>query len=134
MIGGLTYNFLPFMVLPIYVALERIDPALVEAAPDLYAVRGRGLREGGPPAVAPGVFAGIVLLTFVPAAADYVNAAILGGRTTTMIGNVIQTQYVTNPNYPMAAALSFILMAGLLIAMAIYARVFGSRTMQEHVA
>ncbi len=124
-LGGLVYNFLPFMVLPIYVALERIDPALLEAAADLYASKFEAFRKVVLPLSLPGVFAG-VLLTFVPVASDYVNASILGGPNTTMIGNVIQTQYFTNLNYPTAAALSFILMAILLVGVAIYAWALGT--------
>jgi spermidine/putrescine transport system permease protein len=124
-IGGLVYNFLPFMVLPIYVALERIDPALLEASSDLYASKADAFRKVVLPLSVPGVFAG-VLLTFVPAAADYVNAAILGGTNTTMIGNIIQTEYFTNLNYPMASALSFILMLGLLVGVIAYARTLGT--------
>jgi spermidine/putrescine transport system permease protein len=124
-IGGLTYNFLPFMVLPIYVALERIDPALLEASSDLYGSKATALRRIVVPLALPGVFAG-VLLTFVPATSDYVNATILGGTNTTMIGNVIQTQFFTNLDYPTAAALSFILMAGLLVGVFAYARALGT--------
>ncbi len=103
MIGGLVYNFIPFMMLPIYVALERVDPALLEASADLYANKLTAFLRVVFPLSIPGVFAG-VLLTFVPVASDYVNATILGGSTgTTMIGNIIQTQYFTNLNYPTAA-------------------------------
>jgi len=122
---GLTYNFLPFMVLPIYVALERIDLSLLEAASDLYASRAVALVKVVFPLSIPGVFAG-VLLTFVPVSSDYVNASILGGPNTTMIGNVIQTQYFTNLNYPIAASLSFILMAILLVGVFLYARLLGT--------
>jgi spermidine/putrescine transport system permease protein len=124
-IGGLVYNFLPFMVLPIYVSLERVDGALLEAAADLYATGATAFRKVVVPLSMPGVFAG-VLLTFVPVASDYVNAAILGGASTTMIGNVIQTEYFTNLNYPMASTLSFILMAALLVGVFAYARVLGT--------
>jgi len=124
-IGGLTYNFLPFMVLPIYVALERIEPALLEASSDLYASQTTSLSRVVLPLAMPGVFAG-VLLTFVPASSDYVNATILGGTNTTMIGNIIQTEYFTNLDYPTAAALSFILMAVLLVGVFIYARTLGT--------
>ena len=99
MIGGLTYNYLPFMVLPIYVALERIDPRLVEAAYDLYATRVSAFRKVILPLSLPGVFAG-VLITFVPVSSDYVNAHILGGPTNTMIGNVIQNQYLQYAGLP----------------------------------
>jgi spermidine/putrescine transport system permease protein len=124
-IGGLTYNFLPFMVLPIYVSLERVDPALLEASADLYATKVAAFARVVFPLSLPGVFAG-VLLTFVPATADYVNAAILGGTKTTMIGNVIQTEYLTNLNYPIASALAFMLMGGLLIGVFAYARALGT--------
>jgi spermidine/putrescine transport system permease protein len=129
-IGGLTYNFLPFMVLPIYVSLERVDPRLIEAASDLYANRQTAFRKVVLPLSLPGVFAG-VLLTFVPAASDYVNATILGGTDTTMIGNVIQTEFFTNLDYPMASALSFILMAALLISVFVYARFLGTDEVLE---
>jgi spermidine/putrescine transport system permease protein len=129
-IGGLTYNFIPFMVLPIYVALERLDPALLEASADLYGSRVATFFKVVVPLSMPGVFAGS-LLTFVPSSADYVNATILGGAKTTMIGNVIQTEYFTNLNYPVASALSFILMAGLLIGVFAYARVLGSENALE---
>ncbi len=132
-IGGLTYNFLPFMVLPIYVALERMDPALLEASSDLYGSRRATLTKVVFPLSLPGVFAG-VLLTFVPAASDYVNAAILGGSRTTMIGNVIQTEYFTNLNYPTASALSFILMAVLLVGVFLYARLLGTEDALEMAA
>jgi len=132
-IWGLTYNFLPFMVLPIYVALERLDPALLEASADLYGSKRATLRKVVLPLSMPGLFAG-VLLTFVPAAADYVNAAILGGTKTTMIGNIIQTEYFTNLDYPTAAALSFMLMAGLLVGVFAYARVIGAENALEMAA
>ncbi len=125
-VGGLTYNFLPFMVLPIYVALERVEPALLEASADLYASKAAAFVRVVFPLSLPGVFAG-VLLTFVPATADYVNAAILGGTHTTMIGNVIQTEYLTDLNYPIASALAFMLMGGLLIGVFAYARALGTQ-------
>ena len=171
-ISGITYNFLPFMTLPIYVALEKVDIRLVEAAKDLYAGPWRpgggivgGLTGGGlaavlavifawsVPAMAlvgaaagaiigwllvsesfvrvtfplslPGVFAGS-LLTFIPAIGDYVNAEFLGNPDTRMIGNVIQNKFLTQNDYPTAAALSFMLMAGVLFVVAIYARVLGT--------
>jgi spermidine/putrescine transport system permease protein len=132
-IGGLTYNFLPFMVLPIYVALERLDPRLVEASADLYASPVQSFLRVVLPLSLPGVFAG-VLLTFVPASADYVNASILGGASTTMIGNVIQTEYFTNLDYPNAAALSFVLMGALLLAVFAYARALGTEDVLEVAA
>ena len=129
-VGGLVYNFLPFMALPLYVALERIDPRLLEAAGDLYATKAAAFRKVILPLSLPGVFAG-VLLTFVPAAADYINAAILGGTNTTMIGTIIQSRFLTNNDYPLAAALSFILMAVLLVGVLIYARVLGTEEVME---
>jgi spermidine/putrescine transport system permease protein len=129
-IGGLTYNYLPFMVLPLYVALERIDPSLVEAAHDLFASRASAFRRVVFPLSLPGVFAG-VLITFVPVASDFVNSGILGGTQTTMIGNVIQTVYLTNNDYPLASAMSFMLMAALLIGIFAYARALGTEQVME---
>ena len=127
-ICGLTYNFLPFMVLPLYVSLERIDHHLVEAAHDLYAGRFEAFRRVVLPLSLPGVFAG-VLITFVPVASDYVNASLLGGTNTTMIGNIVQTLYLTNNQYPAGSALSFTLMGALLLGIFAYARALGT----EHV-
>jgi spermidine/putrescine transport system permease protein len=129
-IGGLTYNYLPFMVLPLYVALERIDPSLVEAAYDLFASRAQAFRRVVFPLSLPGVFAG-VLITFVPVTSDFVNSGILGGTQTTMIGNVIQTEYLTNNQYPLASAMSFMLMAALLIGIFAYARALGTEQVME---
>jgi spermidine/putrescine transport system permease protein len=131
-VAGLTYDALPFMLLPLYVALQRIDRAHVEAAADLYASGYSRFRSVILPLSAPGIYAGIVLVA-ITNIGDYVSAAILGGPSTTMIGNIIQTQYVNNANYPIASALALILMVTLMIAMAVYARVFGTRTLQEHV-
>jgi spermidine/putrescine transport system permease protein len=132
-IGGLAYNYLPFMVLPVYVALERIDYRLIEAAQDLYASRAVAFRRVVFPLSLPGLFAG-VLLTFVPIAADYVNASLLGGTGNTMIGNIIQDEFLTAQNYPTGAALSFLLMAILLIGMFSYARVLGTEQVLEATA
>ena len=129
-LGGLTYNYLPFMVLPLYVALERVDPSLVEAAHDLFAGRASAFRKVVFPLSLPGVFAG-VLITFVPVASDFVNSGILGGTQTTMIGNVIQTEYLTNNQYPLASAMSFLLMAALLIGIFAYARALGTEQVME---
>jgi spermidine/putrescine transport system permease protein len=131
-ISGIAYNFLPFMALPLYVALEKIDRSVVEAARDLYANRSQVFWRVIFPLSIPGVFAGF-LLTFVPAVGDYVNASILGGTNTVMIGNIIQLQFLQNFHYPVAAALSFILMAGLLIGIFVYARVLGARSIEEYV-
>jgi len=124
-IFGITYNFLPFMTLPIYVSLEKVDRRLVEAAEDLFATSFGAFRRVTLPLSLPGVFAGS-LLTFIPAVGDYVNAELLGNPDTTMIGNVIQNQFLTQNNYPTASALSFLLMAGILIAVAVYARLLGT--------
>jgi spermidine/putrescine transport system permease protein len=125
-ISGLTYNFLPFMVLPLYVALEKIDPHLVEAATDLYASRRQAFLRVTLPLSMPGVFAGS-LLVFIPSVGDFINAEILGSRDTTMIGNVIQRLFIENNAYPEAAALGFVLMAGVLVLVALYARAVGAR-------
>jgi spermidine/putrescine transport system permease protein len=124
-ISGLTYNVLPFMILPLYVALEKIDPRLIEAAGDLYAGRFGAFRRVTLPLSMPGVFAGS-LLVFIPAIADFVNADLLGSRETTMIGNVIQRLFLQTNAYPEAAALSFVLMAGVLVLVATYARAVGT--------
>jgi spermidine/putrescine transport system permease protein len=124
-VSGLTYNFLPFMVLPLYVALEKIDPRMVEAATDLYASRTQAFLRVTLPLSMPGVFAGS-LLVFIPAVGDFVNSLILGSRDTTMIGNVIQRLFLNTNAYPEAAALGFVLMATVLVLVAIYARAVGS--------
>ncbi len=124
-IGGITYNFLPFMILPIYVSLEKIDKRLVEAAEDLYANSPRAFWKVVFPLSLPGVFAGS-LLTFIPAAGDFVNAQLLGGPQQQMIGNVIQSRFLRVLDYPGAAAMSFVLMASILVAVALYARLFGT--------
>ena len=125
-ISGLTYNFLPFMVLPIYVAIEKMDPHLVEAATDLYASRRQAFLRVTLPLSMPGVFAGS-LLVFIPTVGDFINAEILGSRDTTMIGNVIQRLFIETNAYPEAAALGFVLMAAVLVLVAIYARAVGAR-------
>lgn len=124
-IGGLTYNFLPFMILPIYVSLEKIDPDLVAAAKDLYASPGRAFRKVVLPLALPGVIAGS-LLTFIPACGDFVNAVFLGSPRTTMIGNVVQNQFLVQLDYPTAAALGFILMLIITVAVLLYARILGT--------
>ncbi|MEV0902070.1 ABC transporter permease [Actinoplanes sp. NPDC049802] len=132
-ISGLVYSFLPFMVLPIYVALERIDPRVVEAARDLYASPLTSFRKIIFPLALPGVFAG-VLMTFVPATSDYVNSELLGSSGTTMIGQVIQSQFLSNSDYPSASALSFTLMAVLLIGVFAYARALGTEDVMKVAA
>jgi spermidine/putrescine transport system permease protein len=121
-VSGITYNFLPFVVLPLYVALEKIDHRLIEAATDLYASRLQAFLRVTLPLSLPGVFAAS-LLAFIPAVGDYINAELLGSRNETMIGNVIQRLYLVNNDYPQASALSLILMLGILISIFIYMRV-----------
>jgi spermidine/putrescine transport system permease protein len=124
-IAGITYNFLPFMVLPLYVSLEQVDPRLVEAAGDLYANRVVSFLRVTLPLSLPGVFAG-VLLTFIPAAGDFINAELLGTPRQHMIGNVIQSQFLSLRNYPTAAALSFILMGAILLLVIAFSRALGT--------
>jgi spermidine/putrescine transport system permease protein len=124
-IAGITYNFLPFMVLPLYVSLEQIDPRLIEAASDLYANPARSFARVTLPLSLPGVFAG-VLLTFIPAGGDFINAQLLGTPQQYMIGNVIQSQFLELRNYPTAAALSFVLMGAILVLVLIFARLLGT--------
>ncbi|HYU50181.1 MAG TPA: ABC transporter permease [Candidatus Limnocylindria bacterium] len=124
-VAGITYNFLPFMVLPLYVALEKIDPRLIEAAHDLYASRWEAFRRVTFPLALPGVFAGSIL-TFIPALGDWINADLLGNTQTKMIGNVIQDRFISQGDYPVAAALSFILMAGIIVAVSVYGRFLGT--------
>lgn len=122
---GMTYNFLPFMTLPLYASIDRIDPRTIEASGDLYANGFTTFRKVTLPLSMPGVVAG-TLLTFIPAAGDYVNAAILGSPNTKMIGNVIESRYFKIVDYPTAAALSFTLMAAILILVTIYIRKAGT--------
>ena len=123
-VSGITYNFFPFMALPLYVALEQIDPRLLEAAKDLYASSTQAFLRVTLPLSAPGIVAG-TLLTFIPAAGDFINAALLGTPNQAMIGNVIQAKFLESLDYPTAASLSFVLMALILVALLIYARVVG---------
>jgi spermidine/putrescine transport system permease protein len=124
-VAGITYNFLPFMVLPLYVSLEQIDARLIEAAEDLYASRVQAFLRVTLPLSLPGVVAG-TLLTFIPAAGDFINAELLGTPKQSMIGNVIQSKFLELADYPAAAALSFTLMAVILVVIAIYARAIGT--------
>lgn len=124
-IGGLTYNFISFMILPIYVALEKIDPNLVDAAKDLYSTPSEAFRKVVLPLSLPGVFAG-TLLTFIPAAGDFINAELLGNARTSMVGSRISTLFLRENNYPAAAAMSFIFMAIITTAVLIYAKVLGT--------
>ena len=131
-IFGISYNFFRFMVLPIYVSLEKIDRRLVEAAKDLYAGPVRAFQRITLPLALPGVFAGS-LLVFIPAMGDFVNAELLGSVQTRLIGNVIQSRFLVNNDYPTAAALSFMLMAGILAAVFIYARVLGTDELESGI-
>jgi spermidine/putrescine transport system permease protein len=124
-VAGITYNFLPFMALPLYVSLEQIDQRLIEAAEDLYASRRIAFLRVTLPLSLPGVFAG-TLLTFIPASGDFINAQLLGTPNQTMIGNVIQSKFLELTDYPAAAALSFILMATILVLVGLYARSLGT--------
>ena len=124
-IGGLLYNFLPFMILPIYVSLQKIDRRLIEAAQDLYSDPGRAFLKVVLPLSLPGVFAG-TLLTFIPAAGDFINAELLGGPNQQMIGSVVQTRFLVVRDYPLAAALSVLLMVIMLALVAVYTRSMGT--------
>jgi spermidine/putrescine transport system permease protein len=126
-IFGLTYNFLPFMVLPLYVALEKIDRRMIEAAADLYASRAQAFWRITFPLSLPGVVAGS-LLTFIPAVGDFINADIIGARSpaVAMVGNVIQRLFLNSNDFPAAAALGFVLVAGTMLLVGVYTRVVGS--------
>jgi spermidine/putrescine transport system permease protein len=124
-VAGITYNFFPFMALPLYVSLEQIDRRLLEAAKDLYASSTKAFLRVTLPLSMPGVVAG-TLLTFIPAAGDFINAALLGTPKQQMIGNVIQAKFLESLDYPTAAALSFVLMGTILVLLLVYARVVGT--------
>jgi spermidine/putrescine transport system permease protein len=124
-VAGITYNFFPFMALPIYVSLEQVDPRLLEAAKDLYASPYHAFLRVTLPLSAPGIVAG-TLLTFIPAAGDFINAELLGTPKQQMIGNVIQAKFLESLDYPTAASLSFVLMALILAALLVYARIVGT--------
>jgi spermidine/putrescine transport system permease protein len=124
-VAGITYNFLPFMALPLYVSLEQIDARLIEAAEDLYASRVQAFLRVTFPLSLPGVVAG-TLLTFIPAAGDFINAQLLGSPQNHMIGNVIQSKFLELTDYPAAAAMSFVLMASIVIMVLVYARAVGT--------
>jgi len=124
-IAGLTYDFVPFVALPLFVSLDRIHPSLIEAAEDLFATPWTAFRKVVFPLSIPGVFAALIL-SFVPMAGDYVNPEILGGPDTQMIGNVIQYKFLTAADYPMGSALSVILMIGMVILASIYAKILGT--------
>lgn len=127
-IAGLTYNFLPFMVLPLFASLERLDRRLLEAGKDLYASTFQTFWRITLPLTMPGIVAGI-LLTFIPSSGDYINAEFLGGTSQSMIGNVIQSKYLVVNDYPEAAALSFTLMAIILVGLLVYIKVAGTQAL-----
>ena len=120
-IAGLTYNFLPFMVLPLYASLDKLDPRLVEAGNDLYANSFTAWRKITLPLSMPGVVAG-TLLTFIPAAGDYINTELLGSPAQYTIGNVIENTFLVQLDFPMAAACSVILMAAIVLLVMVYVR------------
>jgi spermidine/putrescine transport system permease protein len=124
-LGGMIYNFFPFMALPLYVALERMDPRLLDAAQDLYSNRREAFRKVTLPLSLPGVFAGS-LLTFIPAVGDYIDPELLGNPNTTTIGQVIERAFNDTFDYPQGAALSFMLITGILIGVFMYARALGT--------
>jgi spermidine/putrescine transport system permease protein len=124
-ISGITYNFFPFMALPLYVSLEQIDARLLEAAKDLYATPTQAFMRVTLPLSAPGIVAG-TLLTFIPAAGDFINAYFLGTPKQAMIGNVIQAKFLESLDYPTAASLSFILMGTIMVMLLVYARIVGT--------
>jgi spermidine/putrescine transport system permease protein len=127
-VAGITYNFLPFMILPLYASLERIDHRLLEAAYDLYGRRRDVFLRVTLPLSMPGVVAG-GLLMFIPAAGDFINAELLGTPRQFMIGNVIQSRYLEVADYPTAAALSFILMGLMLAIVLLWARIAGTEAL-----
>src|SRR5438876_5536879 len=124
-VTGITYNFLPCMALPLHVSLEQIDNRLLEAAQDLYASKWKAFLKVTLPLSLPGVVAG-TLLTFIPAAGDFINAQLLGSPNNHMIGNVIQSKFLELTDYPAAASMSFVLMAAILLMVALYARAVGT--------
>jgi len=127
-IAGLTYNFLPFMILPLYASLERIDESLIEAAKDLYSSSRAAFWRVTLPLSAPGIVAG-TLLTFIPVAGDYINAEFLGSSNQAMVGNAIQSLYLELRDFPTAAALSFTVMAVILTLVVVYIRFAGSEAL-----
>ncbi|MBJ7471460.1 MAG: ABC transporter permease [Solirubrobacteraceae bacterium] len=129
-IGGIAYNYLPFMVLPLYASLERLDRRLLEAATDLYASRATAFRKVTVPLATPGLFAGS-LLVFIPATGDFINAALLGSTKQYMVGNVIQSNFLTILDFPTAAALSFLLIGIILVGVVLYSAILGTKTLTE---
>ena len=131
-IGGLVYGFLAFMILPVYAALDRMDPALIEAGKDLYGGPWQTFRHVTLPHTVQGVLAGAVLV-FLPAVGDFVAASLLGGPDEVMVGNLIQQQFQASDNWPFGAALTVVMMAFLLVWMVLYLRA-AAREAKEAVA
>ena len=126
-IGGLVYGFMAFMILPVYAALDRMDPALIEAGKDLYGSPWQTFRHVTLPHTWQGVLAGSVLV-FLPAVGDFVSASLLGGPEEVMVGNLIQQQFQASDNWPFGAALTVAMMAFLLIFMLLYLRAAARET------
>jgi spermidine/putrescine transport system permease protein len=126
-IFGLTYNFIPFMTLPLYTSLERLDLRYLEAGSDLYASPSKVFRKVTLPLSMPGIISG-TLLTFIPIAGDYINASgdFLGSSSTSMIGNVIESNYLQINDYPSASALSVLLMGVILALVTVYVKKSGT--------
>jgi spermidine/putrescine transport system permease protein len=131
-VAGLAYNYLPFTALPLYVAIERIDRRVLDAAYDLYATKRAGFTKIILPLSIPGIFAAF-LLTFIPALGDYINQQVLGGTSDTMVGTVIQNAFLTNLDYAGGSALSAVLLAVALVGIFAYARLLGSRSIEEYL-
>lgn len=131
-IAGLAYNYLPFTALPLYVAIERIDRRVLDAAHDLYANRTTAFMKVVFPLAIPGIFAAF-LLTFIPAFGDYVNQELLGGTSSTMIGTVIQNSFLVSGDYAGGSSLSVVLLLVALVGIWLYARVLGSRSIEEYL-
>jgi spermidine/putrescine transport system permease protein len=131
-VAGLAYNYLPFTALPLYVAIERIDKRVLDAAYDLYASRREAFARVILPLTVPGLFAAF-LLTFIPALGDYVNQQLLGGTSNTMIGTVIQNAFLVSLDYAGGSALSAMLLAIAIIGIFAYARLLGSRSLEEYI-
>jgi spermidine/putrescine transport system permease protein len=124
-IAGLIYNFMPFMTLPLFASLDKVDFRLIEASGDLYSSPFTGFRKITLPLSLPGVVSG-TLLTFIPACGDYINAELLGTPKQYMVGNRIQAAFLTEHNYPLAASLSLILMAVVVVMVVVYVRRVGT--------
>ena len=124
-VAGLVYNFLPFMVLPLFASIDKIDHRLIEASSDLYSRPVVGFFKVTWPLSLPGVISG-TLLTFIPAVGDYINAQLLGSPKQRMIGNVIQDLFTKANDYPAAGALSVILMLLILVMVLFYVRRAGT--------